>query len=950
MPDDHPLQFQVLGPLRVSRAGGTVNLGPSQQRVVMAVLLANANRSLGRQQLIDAVWDDPPAWAVNLLQRHVSRLRHALEPDRTARSGPSILQWSEAGYRLAVPPKSLDLAIFDETVREARAARLAGDLAGAAELLDSALDLWRGPLCDGLDSPFLEAERARMDERRVSVVEDRMELGVLLGPQPETIEQLRRLVEEHPFRERLHRLLMQALYRADRSADALAAYQDARRRLREELGIEPSVELQRLHTQVLNKDPTLLGSGPPEPSRSAARSADASALPLTPAQLPHALADFVGRDNELGLLEAAVRERDRATTTVITAITGSAGVGKTSLALHWAHQARLRFPDGQLYVNLRGCDPNADPISPAAVIRGFLDGFGVDVERIPVDLEQQAALYRSLLAGRRVLVVLDNARDAEQARPLLPGSPGCAAVVTSRDQLVGLVVADGARALALDVLPAGVARDLLVRRLGADRVSAEPAAVDSIIAACARLPLALSVVAARARTHSTFTLAALAGELQAAKGTLDVFDAGEHTVDVRAAFSLSYNGLNEPTARLFRHLALIPGPDVSTAAAASLSALRPSNVRSHLGQLARANLVTERAPGRFAMHDLLRTYAGELSLSCDREEDLRETYRRLLDHYVHTAVHASRLLNPYRDDAVEVGLPALGVTIEPLRDHQDAMRWFEDERLTLIAATRRAAEDRFETHAWQLAWTMAHFLERRAYWEDAADVHAVAVRAAERIGETRAQALSRGDLAYALGRRERLDDAARQLAQALELYERLDDVIGMAHAHYTLTWVLDSQRRYDEALSHAQDALQLFEQIGHPPGEARALNALGWFHYQLGDPARTHYFCQRALDLQREIGARYDQANTLDSVGRAHHALGRSEEAIACFKESIDVYREYGHRYNEADELVVLGDIYQTVGSSAEARNAWRCALEILEDLGHADAATVRDRLAFPRP
>jgi DNA-binding SARP family transcriptional activator len=949
MPDDHPLQFQVLGPLRVTRAGSTVNLGPSQQRMVMAVLLTNANHSLGRQQLIDAVWDDPPAWAVNLLQRHVSRLRHALEPDRTARSGPSILQWSEAGYRLAVPPKSLDLAIFDETVRGARAARLAGDLARAAELLDSALDLWHGPLCDGLSSPFLDAERARMDERRVSVVEDHMELGVLLGSQPEVIEQLRRLVEEHPFRERLHRLLMQALYRADRSADALAAYQDARRALREELGIEPSVELQKLHTQVLNKDPTLLSSAPGT-SRSATRSADTSTLPAAPAQLPHALADFVGRENELGLLETAVRGRDRATTTAIIAITGSAGVGKTSLALQWAHQARSRFPDGQLYVNLRGFDPHGEPLSPAAVIRGFVDAFGVDVERIPVDVEQQAALYRSLLAGRKVLVVLDNARDAEQARPLLPGSPDCVAVVTSRDQLVGLVVADGAHALPLDVLPGRVARDLLVRRLGTDRVNAEPAAVDSIIASCARLPLALSVVAARARTHASFKLAALADELRAAKGTLDLFDAGEHTIDVRAAFSLSYDGLNEPAARLFRHIALMPGPDVSTAAAASLSALRPSDVRPLLGQLSRANLATERAPGRFALHDLLRTYAGELRLRCDRAEDLRDRYRRLLDHYVHTAVHADRLLNAYRDDALEVDLPAPGVTIEPLRDHQDALRWFEDERLTLIAATRRAAEDGFETHAWQLAWAMAHFLERQAHWEDSADVHAVAVHAAERTGETRAQALSRGDLAYALVRLERPDEAARQLNRALELYQRLDDVLGMAHAHRTLTWVLDSQHKYQDALSHAQDALRLFAQGKHRSGEARALNAVGWFYYKLGDPTRALNFCQRALDLQREIGARYDQGDTLDSAGRTLHALGRYEEAIACFEEAIDVYREYGHRYNEADELVILGDTYRTVGSCAEAENAWRGALEILEELGHADAATVRDRLALDRP
>jgi len=348
------------------------------------------------------------------------------------------------------------------------------------------------------------------------------------------------------------------------------------------------------------------------------------------------VASFVGRSGHLRALDALLQDQGAApTAVVISAIAGMAGVGKTALAVHWAHRVAGRFPDGQLYVNLRGFDPGGAGLDPGQALHGFLEAFGVPPARIPEDLAAQSGLFRSLLAGKRMLVLLDNARSAEQVRPLLPGSPGCLAIVTSRDKLAGLVATEGARPLALDLLTAADARDLLARRLGADRVAAEPAAIACIIAACARLPLALTIAAARAATSPTFPLAAIAAELREAASALDPFDAGESATDVRTVFSWSYRALSAPAARMFRLLGLHPGPDVAVTAAASLAAVPPGQARALLAELTRAHLLAEHAPGRYAFHDLLRAYASELASAQECPADRASAVHRLLDHYLH---------------------------------------------------------------------------------------------------------------------------------------------------------------------------------------------------------------------------------------------------------------------------------------------------------------------------
>jgi len=939
------LRVGVLGPLRVWRGETVVDLGPVQQRVVFAVLALQAGRPVGRQQMISAVWGKAaPRNAVNLVQRHVSGLRRMLEPDRPGHARSGLLAWTDAGYLLTLPAGALDLHVFEGELSRARAARQAGRPREAAEALHSALALWRGPVCEGLSSPFLDGQADRLAESRTGVLEERIELDLATGVHADLIAELRDLVAEYPLRERLHGLLMLALYRAGRQADALAAFRDARRQLREELGIEPSAPLQRLHQQILAADPAL--------NLAAAAAAGAgrtvtSARPV-PAQLPHRIPDFTGRAAELSRLDAlAARARaDTEPAVVIAAITGTAGVGKSALAVYWAHQVRQLFPDGQLYVNLRGFGPAGSAMEPAEAIHGFLDAFAVPSDRIPLDLDERAALYRSLLSDLRVLIVLDNARDVAQIRPLLPGSSGCLVVVTSRNQLMSLVAADGAHPVALDLLPATEARHLLSRRLGPDRVAGEPASVDEIIGACAGLPLALAVAAAHAAANSRLPLSALADALRKTHGRLDALDGGDQYTDIRAVFSWSYQALSPPTARLFRLLGLHAGPDIAASATASLAGVPQADARRELANLVRAHLLTEGAPGRFALHDLLRAYATELSAATDTETDRRLAIHRVLDYYLHSAHSADQLLYPGRDDPIALAASQPMVTPELLAGHRSALAWLADERQALLAALRQAVSYGLDVHAWQLARSVSSYFDRHGYWYDAAACHRTALEAAKRLGDMRAQAIIQCLLACAYCRLEGYGAASKHLQQALELYEGLGDQAGKAHAHRLLTWVLDQQGRFSEGLDQAEQAVELFRIAGRPIGRARALNAVGWFHIRLGHLAEGLVRCQQALDMQKEIGDRFGQADTLDSIARAHSLLAHHDQAVASYRQALELYREFSDRYYEAGTLVSLGDACAAAGDLPAAIMAWQQAATIFDELGLPDAAELRAKLS----
>ena len=670
------------------------------------------------------------------------------------------------------------------------------------------------------------------------------------------------------------------------------------------------------------------------------------AAPAVPRQLPAAVAGFTGRAAELRALTRLLDEVGAGArgTVVISAISGTAGVGKTALALHWAHQAAHRFAGGQLYVNLRGFDPVGVPATAAQAIRGFLDALGVPPERIPSQPDAQAGLYRSLLADREMLIVADNARDEQQVRPLLPASPASLVLVTSRGQLAGLA-ADGARLLTLDVLPPGEAVQLLTVRLGTARAAAEPVALAHLAELCAFLPLALAVTAARAAARPTFPLAALAAELREAAGRLDALDAGDPAVSVRAAFSWSYQQLTPAVARIFRLLGLHPGPDISVPAAASLTATNVPESRSMLRELARAHLIAEHAPGRYAFHDLLRTYAAALARDIDSEPDRDAAVGRILNHYLHTASRAAYVLNPVREP-IALTPPSPGVVPEQPADHRQALAWFEAEHQVLLAAVTLADQSGFDAHAWQLPRAMSPFLQNRGHWQEWAATQRTGLAAATRAGDTAGRATSSRLLANACTELGDHDQAVGHLGNSLRLYQQLGDRLGEAMTHHDLGTLAARQGCYADALGHAEHALHLYQGIGDKPGEAAVLNDVGWSHALLGDYQQARAFCQRSLALCAETGNRSTEGNAWDSLGYAEHHLGNFGEAAACYQRALTLAREVGDRWNEAEVLTHLGDTCRAARELAQAREAWQQALAIFEDIQHPDADQVRAKLA----
>jgi DNA-binding SARP family transcriptional activator/tetratricopeptide (TPR) repeat protein len=942
------MRFHVLGPLAVrGDDGGLLVANRRKQRALLGLLLLRANTTVANESIVDALWGErPPASAAANLQSYVADLRRLLRAGQPARE--SRLRTRRGGYRLLVEAGELDAEVFQRLAAEGRDALAGGDAAVASERLVRALGEWQGYVLEGLDLPALEPERARLEELRLAVLEDSIEARLRLGAHRELPAELAALVCRYPLRERMWGQLMLALYRCGRQGDALAAFRRAAEHLAEELGLAPGEPLRRLHARILAADPALDG-----PAQATGPDVAAATAAAVPAQLPADVGAFSGRVAELSELDTllaaagqpgAGRGDAAATAVVISAVSGTAGVGKTALAVHWAHRVADRFPDGQLYVNLRGFDPGGQIVDPAAAVRGFLDALGISAQRIPAGVDAQAALYRTVLAGKRVLVVVDNARDAEHARPLLPGSRAAFAVVTSRNQLTNLVAADGAHPLTLDLLTEAEARELLARRLGPGRVANEPVAVEEIIGACARLPLALAVVAARAATHPSFGLAALAVELSDTSGRAGRLDAGDVLEQVRAVFSWSYTALTPSAAQLFRLLGLHPGPDISTAAAASLAAAPPAQTRPLLAELTRAGLLTEHASGRYGFHDLLAAYATDLTHATDTDAERRAATTRLLDHYTHTAHTADQHLDPAGDPVpVPLTPPAPGTTPEQLTDQQ-ALGWLDAERPVLLAVQLLAAGTGRDAHAWQLAWALDTVLTRRGYWHELGGVWQAALPAAARLPHP-AAATAHRFLGWTVARLGDDEQADTHLQHALRLDTEAADPVDQAYTHHALGFVWGRRGRPDRALDHIQQALTLYQATGHRRGQANALNNVGWYHALLGDHTRALTYCQQALTLHQQLGDREAEAATWDSLGYTHHHLNHHAQAADCYHHALALARDLGDRYNEATILSHLGDTHHAAGQPDQARTTWTTALEILTDLDHADADTVRAKL-----
>jgi tetratricopeptide (TPR) repeat protein/transcriptional regulator with XRE-family HTH domain len=663
-----------------------------------------------------------------------------------------------------------------------------------------------------------------------------------------------------------------------------------------------------------------------------------------PHQLPAAAGHFVGRAAELAALRGlAGGAGGAAGMVVISAIGGMAGIGKTALALRFAHQVASEFPDGELYVNLRGFDPSVPPVTPEAAVRGFLDGLDVPPARIPVGVDAQAALYRSLLAGRRMLVVLDNAKNTGQVQPLLPGTPGCLVLVTSRHQLTSLAVTHGAHLIDLDVLTPAEAAELLAARLGAGRVPAEPRAAAEIITRCAGLPLALAIVAARAAAHPGLPLAALAAELRGSQ--LDALAGGDDPgTDIRAVFSVSYRALSPAAARLFRLLGLHPGPDISVSATASLAALPAPETRSLLAKLSQAHLISEIRPGRYASHDLVRAYAASLARQIDPGEQRQAATLRVFDHYLHTAHASDLILDPFQN-RITPAPPRPGVTPQIPVDRTSALAWFTAEQAVLLAAIDQA-DPALDAHTWQLASTLFTFLHGRGLWrEQAASQHA-ALAAAIRLGDQLAQARCHNGLASAYDQQGRLDDAETHLRQALDLCTQAGHQAGQASAHHNLAIVCGRDGRHREALHHAQRALALRRASVNKGQYAADLNQVGCCHARLGNHRRALISLREALTLHQEVDDPEMHADTWHSLGLVYHQLGQHGRAAACYQRALAMYRDLGYRYYEADTLTSLGETCHAAGQVAAARDAWEQALVILDDLGQPQAGQIRRKLA----
>jgi DNA-binding SARP family transcriptional activator/tetratricopeptide (TPR) repeat protein len=910
------VEFQLLGDIAARVNGEPVALGYARLRCLLAVLLVEANRTVPVDDLVDGVWGSGllPHRPRAAVQHGVAMLRKALVPV------PDVtIDWRSTGYHLTVDPAAVDVHRFQELVVLARAAR---DDDQAADLFEQALGLWRGEPFETLDTPWANTVRTTLTGHRHAAELDLTDIRLRRGHHAMLVAELSARAADRPLDERLTGQYMLALYRGGHQADALRHYEELRQRLADGLGADPSPPLRMLHRQILASDPAL-----GLPGRAG-----------VPRQLPAPPRSFTGRARELARLTAAVDEQAGAV--VISAIGGLGGIGKTWLAMHWAHQHLDRFPDGQLYVNLRGFDPSGQALAPDAALRGLLAALGVDTAALPADLAVLAATYRDALAGKRILLVLDNAADLAQVTPLLPGSPTCTVLVTSRRQLTGLVAAHGAVPLDLDVLSGTDARELLVRRLGVDRVDAEPDAVACVIECCGGLPLALGVVAARAATRPRLPLASLAAELREAAhdrtARLDALDGGDLTTDVRAVLSWSVHRLDAEAVRVFGLLGVAPGPDVSLAAAAALTALPVARVRAVLRRLDDAYLVQQHVPGRFRMHDLIRLFAAEQSTADDEP-----ALRGLVDFLLRTAYAGERLLYPYRPP-IDIAAPVDA----PPADAAGVQTWFDAEHPCLLAAQRLAAQHRWHREVWQLAWTLDTYHRRRGHLRDQVTVWTAALAAAEHLADHAVRARAHRVLGHTHTYLGEHDKAMEHLGHALTLAEEHDDLAGQAETQRALAWSWVRQGDDRRALVHATVALRLCRAQEHPLDGAPELNMVGWLHARLGDHDEARRHCEAALALHREHRNREGEAEALGSLGFLAHHVGRHDEALAHYRQALAVCRELGHTRGAAELLGRLGEVLTDAGRTDEARECLRQSLELYQSQhSTVDVARVRGQL-----
>jgi DNA-binding SARP family transcriptional activator/Tfp pilus assembly protein PilF len=997
------MRFRILGPLEVWSEKGWTAVGAAKWRSLLACLLLRRGQLVSTESLIFELWgDSPPAKANNLVSIYVHRLRRLIG-DAEGR----VLVYRAPGYLLRVESGDLDLQEFESLVEDGRNALAAADPESAAALLAEALTLWRGPLlADVPPSGRITTEANRAGELHLAAAELRIEANLACGRSAQVIPELRRLVAENPIRERLWLLLMRALNESGRHAEALDTYTQARQVIAGELGVDPGAELQQLYAELLAADvssppapprrrqradrPAQAPAAPEEPSRAGAvrggveddhrqpvtdesdgevppgealgtiavgtftEPGDAPATPATPAepagppiapaQLPADIGDFTGRATHVKHLCGMLTRNDEASSpgaVQIAVVAGAAGLGKTTLAVHAAHQVRGSFPDGQLYVDLSGA--TAQPAAPGEVLARFLRDLGVEGDRVPVGDEERAALYRTRLTGRKILIVLDNARDAAQVRPLLPGSASCSVLVTTRNRTPDLA---STRFVDLNELADTEALALFSRIVGDERPGVEPDATAEILVACAGLPLAIRICAARLAARKQWKIATLANRLRDERRRLDELETGD--LAVRASFKVSYDSLRAgkhgvDPARAFRLLALWHGQSVSLSAAAALLGEPEDDVLDALEALVDANLLESPAPDQYRFHDLLRFYAIERAQAEESAAARDEAVGRLLSWYMATADAGASVVSPHRysiplEDAPEVA---------PLRftSVEEALHWYDSERVNVIHAVRQAAEIGMHEVAWRLPTALSVLFSRRDNQVDCITASRIAVDSARVAGQRRGQAWALQNLGAALIR-IRDSEALEVIEQALLIRRDIGDRMGEAQSAISLADAYHKQQGPQAAFEYSLACLKVLREVGNAPLLGTGLNNHGEYCLELGKLDEAAACFTECREIWREIGA-YGQGYALHNLGRVHLQSGRTADAIASLTEAHRFHQASGDLIGQAIALKYLGQARHAAGDEDAARQAFTAALEIFESLGSdTDVADIKAALA----
>ncbi|MBZ6231081.1 AfsR/SARP family transcriptional regulator [Streptomyces olivaceus] len=963
------LRFGVLGPVRAWRGGQALATGSPQQRALLAALLLREGRTATAAELIDALWgEEPPSQALAAVRTYASRLRKVLDP--------GVLVSESGGYAVrGLTDGALDLSAAQDLAAGAEKARGAGDFAGARDALRDALALWDGEVLAGVPGPYAEGQRVRLEEWRLQLTETCLELDLEQGGHAEAVSELTALTAAHPLRERLRELLMLALYRSGRQAEALAVYADTRRLLADELGVDPRAGLQELQQRILRADPALA-----EPSTPAAGT---TAPPVRPAQLPATVPDFTGRApfvRELSDVLAAASgdgSGPGGRVMAVSALAGIGGVGKTTLAVHVAHRARAAFPDGQLYVDLQGA--GARPAEPETVLGSFLRALGTADSAIPDSLEERAALYRSALDGRRVLVLLDNARDAAQVRPLLPGTDGCAALVTARVRMVDLA---GAHLVDLDVMSPEEALALFTRIVGEERVAAERKAALDVVGACGFLPLAIRIAASRLAARRMWTVSVLAAKLADERRRLDELQAGDLAVE--ATFELGYGQLEPAQARAFRLLGLADGPDISLAAAAAVLDLPARRTEDLLEALVDTSLLESAAPGRYRFHDLVRLYARACA---ERDEhppaERGAALSRLLDFYLATAAGIYALERPgdrLVDHLEQTGSEALRFT-----DGSAALDWLYTEGQSLLASVRQSVGTDRLRRAVDLLWAAKDLVESGAnarQYEATADAVCEAARLA---GDRRTEGRARTTLTNVLLVTGRIRRAEEEASLALECAAWAEDVAAGSWAANDRGLISLHQHRYADGKDFFDRAIRGFSEAGNRAGEATTSFNLSRAHLAMGNVGKAVDIARDGLALLATLGRTVRLANGHYALAMALTEAGRHTEALGQYNDALTVFVNHRQRLWEGtthfriaeahlaarrppqaaqhaeqalavgciggdrmrgNVLTLLGRSLAALGQADRARACWREALKLYEETGAHEAAAVRALLA----